>query len=248
MPMEARELLRRNRDWAERTARQAPGRFDELARGQSPPFLWIGCSDSRVPPTRIVDGRPGELFVHRNVANRVSPDDPNSLSVVQYAVEALEVPHVVVCGHYGCGGVRAALDAAAGRQATDGKADDGPAADRSPGGGADGGATTGRSSGDAPEATGGGADPLSRWIHPIVELHARHREELEALPDDGERWDRLCELNVAEQVRTVARLPVVREAWDRGRELAVHGWIYRLEDGRIRDLEVTVEGAGAQPD
>lgn len=176
---------------------QFPALFDNLAEGQSPDVLWIGCADSRVPATQIVDCNPGELFVHRNIANLVNESDHNGMSVLQYAVDSLGVSHVIVCGHYGCGGVRAALDNA-------------------------------------------GEGPLWDWLQPLRTLLNRHADELEGL-DDAARWDRGCELNVEAQVQTVARTSPVQRAWKDGEDLRIHGWIYRLENGRIRDLDVSVD-------
>lgn len=177
----------------------SPDLFEELPQGQSPDVLWIGCADSRVPPSQIVDCEPGELFVHRNVANLVHEEDPNGLSVLQYAVDELAVSHVIVCGHYRCGGVRAVLS----------------------------GATTGW---------------LDDWLQPLRTAldDTLGTNALDGL-DDQERWDRFCEANVAAQVRKLARTSIVQDAWGRGQELAIHGWIYRLDDGRIRDLEVGVD-------
>lgn len=191
-------LLDRNRAWADRVQAASPRLFDDLAEGQSPDVFWIGCADSRVPANQIVDCDPGDLFVHRNVANVVAESDLNGMSVLQYAVEALEVPHIIVCGHYGCGGVRAVLS----------------------------GETEG---------------VLGRWLQPLHALVGRHAEDLEAL-DDQVRWDRCCELNVKAQVQRIAQTPLVQRAWERGQDLSVHGWIYQLEDGRIQDLDVRVDG------
>lgn len=192
-------LLKQNRAWSEHVQAESPTLFSDLAQGQSPDVLWIGCADSRVPASQVVDCEPGDLFVHRNVANLVQESDPNGMSVLQYAVESLEVAHVIVCGHYGCGGVRATLD-------------------------------------DAAEG------PLRDWLHPLRSHLQQHAGELEGL-DASERWDRGCELNVEAQVQNVAHAAPVRRAWEEGRDLAVHGWIYRLEDGRIRDLDVSVDAA-----
>ena len=196
MPRAADELLARNRAWAEATRRADPDFFRRLANLQTPRFLWIGCSDSRVPATQITDLAPGEIFVHRNVANVVSPTDLNLLSAVQFALDVLNVDEVVVCGHYGCGGVGAVL-----RRERHGLVD--------------------------------------HWLRAIVEVRERHEEELAALPDDAARLERLCELNVAAQVDNLCRTSVVRDAWRRGRAVAVHGWIYGVADGRLRDLGVT---------
>ena len=193
-------LLDNNRAWAERVRGQDPDFFATLAEGQNPNVCWIGCADSRVPVNQIVDCAPGDLFVHRNVANLIVPTDANGLSVLQYAVDVLRVDHVVVCGHYRCGGVQAALQ------------------------------------GQAEGAIG-------EWLNPLEDLLARHADELDAIEDKTARWDRGCELNVAAQVRNVAQTATVQKAWQRGEELAIHGWIYGLEDGRIRDLGISVAAA-----
>lgn len=191
------KLLNQNRAWANRVQTQSPPLFDDLSEGQSPDVLWIGCADSRVPANQILDCEPGELFVHRNVANLIDPSDANGMSVLQYAVESLDVDHVVVGGHYGCGGVRAALDDA-------------------------------------------GKGPLRDWLQPLRDLLHRHVDELKGL-DDPARWDRGCELNVKAQVQRVARTPIVQRAWERDQELSIHGWMYQLDNGRIRDLDVSVD-------
>jgi carbonic anhydrase len=178
---------------------QEPDFFERLAAQQSPKYLWIGCSDSRVPANEIVGLRPGELFVHRNVANVVVHSDLNCLSVLQYAVDVLRVGHIIVCGHYGCGGVRAAHE----------------------------------------RASLGIVDNWLRHVQDVAEKHARW---LSALEEAERRVDRLCELNVVEQVRHVRETSIVRDAWRRGQELAVHGWIYGLRDGLLRDLECSVAG------
>jgi carbonic anhydrase len=191
-------LLARNRAWADRKTTLEPEVFERLADGQSPRFLWISCSDSRVPANDIVDCDPGNLFVHRNIANRIDHDDLNGLSVLQYAVEVLQVPHIVICGHYQCGGVKAAM-----------------------------------------EPTDHGL--LDNWLRPIKHLYHRHQEELEAIDDEKARWDRLCELNVVDQVHGVASSTVVQKAWQRGQDVAVHGWVYHLSEGLIEDLSVTID-------
>lgn len=198
---EIRQLLDNNRQWAESVQAENPDFFPQLARQQSPDYLWIGCADSRVPANQIVDLMPGELFVHRNVANLAPHNDFNYLSVLQYAVDVLEVQHVIVTGHYGCGGIRGALE-------------------------------------------GEGSGFISGWLELIRDVAAQHREELDQLPKDL-RVDRLCEINVREQVANVCRTQVVQDAWARGQALNVHGWIYSLNDGRLRDLEVSVEGPEA---
>jgi len=178
---------------------QSPALFDELSEGQSPDVLWIGCADSRVPANQIVDCEPGELFVHRNVANLIDESDTNGMSVLQYAVGSLGVDHVIVCGHYGCGGVRAALD-------------------------------------------GVGEGPLRDWLRPLRALLHQHADKLEGL-DNAARWDRGCELNVEAQVQNIAQTTPVQQAWEAGQDLTIHGWIYQLDDGRIRDLNVSVDAA-----
>jgi carbonic anhydrase len=192
-------LFEKNRRWAARTVARDPGFFETLAHQQSPKYLWIGCSDSRVPANEIVDLLPGELFVHRNVANVVVHTDLNCLSVLQYAVEVLRVEHVMVVGHYGCGGVQAAAGT--------------------------------RSFG-----------LIDNWLRHIQDVRDRHAAALAAIADETARLDRLCELNVIEQARHVGQTTVVQDAWRRGQALAVHGWIYRLQDGLLRDLGVTATG------
>ncbi|MBN1361725.1 MAG: carbonic anhydrase [Sedimentisphaerales bacterium] len=194
------DLLDNNRQWAQGVTAQDPSFFSILTQGQAPACLWIGCSDSRVPPEQIVGAGSGELFVHRNIANLVVESDLNCLSVLQYAVEHLKVAHIIVGGHYGCGGLHAALG--------------------------------GHASGSVGE-----------WLHPAQELIRKHHDQLDWLADDTQRWRRLCELNVLEQVANVSRTKVVQQAWHRGQELAVHGWIYELADGLLKDLSVSVTGA-----
>ncbi|HYR34524.1 MAG TPA: carbonate dehydratase [Burkholderiales bacterium] len=189
-------LFRNNRAWAERIRRSDPAFFEKLAHQQSPRYLWIGCSDSRVPANEIVGLLPGELFVHRNIGNVVVHTDLNCLSVLQFAVDVLQVRHVIVCGHYGCSGVRAAV-----MQERHGLADN--------------------------------------WLRHIQDVRERHLQRLESLPE-GARVDRLCELNVVEQVSNVSRTTIVEDAWARGQALSVHGLIYGVHDGLLRDLEVTV--------
>jgi len=190
-------LFDNNRRWATGMRAKDPQFFERLVRQQSPEFLWIGCSDSRVPANEIVGLLPGEMFVHRNVANVVVPTDLNCLSVLQYAVDVLGVRHVIVCGHYGCGGVRAALE----------------------------GARHGL---------------VDSWLQHVRDVQHAHAARLDALADADERHEVLCELNVATQVRNVCETTVVRDAWRRGQALAVHGWIYSLADGLLRDLGVCV--------
>ncbi len=189
------ELLDKNRAWAERTVAAEPDYFSRLSRQQSPKFLWVGCSDSRVPANQIVGLLPGEIFVHRNVANVVVHADLNCLSVLQFGIDVLKVEHVIVCGHYGCGGVNAVLR----------------------------------------DERHGLCDNWLRHVRDVLELH---RDHLHAIADPIRRFERLCELNVVEQVRNVCATTVVQDAWARGQALSVHGWIYGLRDGRLRDLGV----------
>ena len=196
------ELFERNRAWAKRISGRDPEFFPRLSRQQSPRYLWIGCSDSRVPANEIVDLAPGELFVHRNVGNVVVHTDLNCLSVMQFAVDLLGVEHIIVCGHYGCSGVATAL---ANRRI--GLADN--------------------------------------WLRHIQDVQAKHAASLAAIADGEARIDRLCELNVIEQVANVCQTTIVRDAWDRGQALAVHGWVYGLRDGLLRDLRTTVDSAAA---
>ena len=197
-----RDLLDNNRRWAERMESGAPGFFEGLSSQQAPRYLWIGCSDSRVPANEIVGLPPGELFVHRNVANIVMHNDFSCLSVLQYAVDVLGVEHIIVCGHYGCGGVQAAW------------------AERPLG-------------------------LVDNWLRPIRDLKLLYRDALSRLPDDGGRFDRLCELNVLFQALRVTRTTIVSQAWEQGRPLTVHAWVYRLSDGLLRDLGYCVSDAEA---
>jgi len=192
-------LLRNNRAWAEAQTSADPDYFRRLSQLQAPEYLWIGCSDSRVPANQITGLQPGEVFVHRNVANLVNPGDLNCLAVLQFAIDVLGVKHVIVCGHHGCGGVTAAL-------------------------------------------TGARHGLIDYWLHPLRDLAELHGENLARIHDERARVNRLCELNVAAQVRQVADTPIVRDAWSRGQSLAVHGWVYSLEDGLLRDLECTRTG------
>jgi carbonic anhydrase len=187
-------LLKNNRAWAARMNKEHPGFFKALKDQQSPEYLWIGCADSRVPANEIVGLLPGELFVHRNVANLVIPSDLNCISVIQFAIDVLRVKHVIVCGHYGCTGVRAAL-----REDEIGVADN--------------------------------------WLMHVRHTRDRHESEIEELETDEERFRRLCELNVVEQVQNVAHTTPVQHAWRNGQEVTIHGLIYGIEDGLIKDLE-----------
>ncbi len=190
-------LFEANRAWVARVTHDDPGFFDSLAHQQNPEYLWIGCSDSRVPANQITGLAPGEVFVHRNIANVVVHTDLNALSVIQFAVDHLEVKHIIVVGHYGCSGVHAALS-------------------RSKVGLAD------------------------NWLRHVQDVYDKHGTYLGALTGEARRHDALCELNVIEQVRNVCQTSTVQEAWARGQILAVHGWVYGVHDGRLRDLNVTV--------
>jgi len=196
-PLQA--LFDNNRAWSQRMRRSDPEFFARLSRQQSPRFLWIGCADSRVPANEIVGLLPGELFVHRNVANVVVPSDLNCLSVMQFAVDVLKVEHIIVCGHYGCSGVSAVLE----------------------------------------NRRVGLAD---NWLHHVGDVHHKHEARVAAVTPAARRIDRLCELNVIEQVANVCQTTIVGDAWDRGQRLSVHGWVYGLEDGLVRDLLTTVTG------
>lgn len=189
-------LFDNNRRWAERIHQEHPEFFEQLAKQQNPEYLWIGCSDSRVPSNQIIDLMPGEVFVHRNIANMVIHTDLNCLSVLQYAIDVLKVKHVMVVGHYGCGGVRAAM----GQQRL---------------------------------------GLIDNWLGHLRDIHRLYHNELQAL-DESKRFDRLCELNVIEQVANVVNSTIVQEAWDRGQDVAIHGWIYGIENGLLTDLDVTV--------
>jgi carbonic anhydrase len=192
-----RDLLEANVRWSQERTAADPDYFRRLSSLQAPEFLWIGCSDSRVPANVITGLEPGEVFVHRNVANLVYPADLNCMSVLQFAVETLKVAHIIVCGHYGCGGVRAVF-----------------------------------------EASGRGL--VEHWLAPIGDLCRRHKDELASLPSDEARIDRVCELNVRAQVQSLCHSPIVRSARERHQSLTIHGWIYHLGDGRLRDLECGV--------
>ncbi|MDI7775931.1 carbonic anhydrase [Asticcacaulis sp. EMRT-3] len=190
-------LIDNNRHWARTKTEVDPDFFRRLVAQQSPEYLWIGCSDSRVPATEIVDLDPGEMFVHRNIANMAPSQDANYLSVLQFAVQVLKVKHILVVGHYGCGGVRAAIE----------------------------------SKGDS---------LIDHWLAPIREVAHNHADELAHLHEDKAKFDRLCELNVIQQVRNVSVNPIVQRAWSEGQSLAIHGWVYALSDGLVTDQGVTV--------
>jgi carbonic anhydrase len=192
------ELFANNRRWAAEVVARDPDFFAQLTAQQAPAYLWIGCSDSRVPANQIVGLPPGQMFVHRNVANVVIPTDLNCLSVLQYAVDVLRVRHLIVCGHYGCGGVQAAL-------------------------------------------AGTRLGLIDNWLHHVQEIRRKYARDLAALQDTA-RADRLCELNVLEQAVHVSETTIVQDAWTRGQDLTIHGWIYRLDDGLLRDLGFCVTG------
>jgi len=193
------QLLENNRAWAVEMTRQDPDFFKRLSEQQTPRYLWIGCADSRVPANQIVNLLPGDMFVHRNVANVVVHTDLNCLSAIQFAVEVLHVQDIIVCGHYGCGGVLAALQN---------------------------------------QKLG----LIDNWLRHGQDVLAKHRAQIDALPSEQEQHDRLCELNVIEQVNNVSQTTVVRDAFSRNQSLSVHGWIYGLTDGLLRDLGVTTSG------
>ena len=189
------KILERNKKWVEETLALDPNYFKDLAKGQSPPLLWIGCSDSRVPANEIIGAKPGETFVHRNIANMVIHSDMNMLSVLDYAVNVLKVKHVLVCGHYGCGGIKAAM----------------------------------------------GNDSvgiIDNWIRHIKDVYRLHKDELDAIEDETERFNRFVELNVIEQVFDLAKTSIVQSAWKNGQELSLHGWVYGLNSGFVTDLNV----------
>jgi carbonic anhydrase len=192
-------LFANNRKWAERMRNTDPDFFRKLSRQQAPEYLWVGCSDSRVPANEIIGKLPGEVFVHRNIANLVIHTDLNCLSVIQYAVEVLKVKHIIVCGHYGCGGVQAALENKA-------------------------------------------YGLIDNWIRNIKDLYRYHQADIDALPTEKERVNALCELNVVEQVANISHTAIVQNAWSAGQKLSVHGWIYSIEDGILKDLNVCITG------
>jgi carbonic anhydrase len=192
------KLIANNRAWAEGVRQRDPGFFEKLKHQQAPEFLWIGCSDSRVPANQITNLAPGEVFVHRNVANVVVHADLNCLSVLQYAVEVLKVKHVIVCGHYGCGGVMAAMDNLK-------------------------------------------LGLIDNWLRHVQDVAQKHRDFLSDVAERPERLNRLCELNVIEQVVNVAQTTVVQDAWARGQDLTVHGWVYGVHDGLVRDLAMSMQ-------
>lgn len=190
-------LFESNRQWAKDIRKTDPTFFEKLSKQQSPKYLWIGCSDSRVPANEIVGLLPGELFVHRNVSNLVVHTDMNCLSVMQYAIAILKIKHIIVCGHYGCGGIAAAIE-------------------------------------ERPHGL------IDNWLRNVRDIYYLYEKEMLAIKDDTERINRLCEINVASQVFNVCNTTIVQEAWAQGQEITVHGWIYGINDGLLRDLNVSV--------
>lgn len=195
-----KQLFDKNAEWASSMVEEDPKFFENLSKQQKPEILWIGCADSRVPANQVIGMQPGSVFVHRNVANVVPHTDLNVLSVMQYAVEVLQVKHVIVCGHYGCGGVQAAM---AGRQ----------------------------------------HGLIDNWLRHIKDVYYWNREEIDGIQDDAARIDRMCELNVKAQVANVVSTTIVQNAWKRGQSLDVHGWIYGLHDGRLKDLGLCISNS-----
>lgn len=192
-----KKLLDNNKEWVKSKLNQDPDFFNNLATGQKPPVLWIGCADSRVPANEIIGAGPGEVFVHRNIANLVVHSDMNMLSVLDYAVNVLEVKHVIVCGHYGCGGVQTAM-------------------------------------------TNKHVGLIDNWIRHIKDVYRFHQDELNAIEDEKKRFDSFVDFNVVEQVLNLAKTSIVQSAWERGQNLHVHGWVYDIKDGLIKDLDITL--------
>lgn len=197
MPNSLNHLFQKNREWAEKVNNEDPNFFETLSKQQKPEYLWIGCADSRVPANQIVDLLPGEVFVHRNIANVVVHTDLNCLSVIQFAVDVLKVKHIMVVGHYGCGGIKAAMDA---------------------------------------DEHG----LIDNWLRHIKDVYRLHKKEVDGIEDEHQRFDRMCELNVMEQVSHVSQSSIVQNAWKNGQELHVHGWCYSINNGHITDLDATV--------
>ncbi|REL30132.1 carbonate dehydratase [Thalassotalea euphylliae] len=192
-------LFSKNQQWADKIREQDPDFFEQLSKQQSPEYLWIGCSDSRVPANQLLGLAPGEVFVHRNIANQVVHTDLNCLSVMQYAIEVLKVKHVIVCGHYGCGGVIASMD-------------------------------------DEPRGL------IDNWLRHLKDVYRFHKDKVDAVTDQNKKFNLMCELNVIEQVANVANSSIVKKAWSNGQELTVHGFVYNLKDGILKDMEVSVDG------
>ncbi len=191
------QLIENNKGWVESKLAIDPEYFKKLEKGQQPPLLWIGCADSRVPANEIIGAQPGEVFVHRNIANMVVHSDMNMLSVLDFAVNVLKVKHVIVCGHYGCGGIKAAMNN---------------------------------------QSIG----IIDNWIRHIKDIYRLNKQELDAVEDEQERWDRFVEVNVKEQVFDLAKTSIVQNAWNNGQELHLHGWAYGVGSGIVKDLEVNV--------
>lgn len=194
-----KNLFDRNKAWAEELKAEDPEFFSKLSKQQAPEYLWIGCSDSRVPANQIVNLLPGDIFVHRNIANLVTQTDLNCLSVIQYAVEVLKVKHIIICGHYDCGGVKAAM-----------------------------------------ESHDHGL--IDNWLSHIRDTHRMYKNEINTLETEKEQIDRMCELNVVEQVNNICQTSLIQKAWESNQELTIHGWIYNLEDGLLHDLNVCITG------
>jgi carbonic anhydrase len=192
-----KKILDNNKIWSETKLKDDPEYFEKLSKGQSPPLLWIGCSDSRVPANEVIGAQPGEVFVHRNIANMVVHSDMNMLSVVDYAVNVLKVKHIIVCGHYGCGGVKAAM----GNQSI---------------------------------------GIIDNWIRHIKDVYRHHHELLDSIQDEHERFNAFVEINVKEQVSDLAKTSIVQNAWKNGQDLCLHGWVYGLNSGIVKDLNVTI--------
>jgi len=193
-----KSLLDNNKAWVAATLEKDPEYFETLAKGQQPPILWIGCADSRVPANQIIGAQPGEVFVHRNIANMVIHSDINMLSVLDYAVNVLKVKHVIVCGHYGCGGVQTAM-------------------------------------------TNKQVGIIDNWIRHIKDVYRFHKKELDAISDEKERFDRFVELNVFEQVQDLAKTSIIQNAWERKQDIHLHGWVYGINSGIIKDLDITLK-------
>lgn len=189
------QLIENNKEWVASKLEMDPQYFEKLAKGQQPPLLWIGCADSRVPANEIIGAQPGEVFVHRNIANMVVHSDMNMLSVLDYAVNVLKVRHIIVCGHYGCGGVQAAM-------------------------------------------TNQHIGLIDNWIRHIKDVYRHNKNELDSIGDQQERFDRFVELNVVEQVYDLTKTSIVQAAWDKGQNLTIHGWVYGIDSGLIKDLDV----------
>jgi carbonic anhydrase len=199
------KLLENNRKWSESVQRRNPEFFEKLAALQAPKYIWIGCSDSRITPAASIGLLPGELFVHRNIANLVIHTDMNCLSVIQFAVEVLKVEHIIVCGHYGCGGVQAAIQNVK-------------------------------------------LGLIDNWLRHIQDVMRDYRNDLDKHEDFEEKTDRLCEINVIEQVINAGQTTVIQDAWEKGQNVSIHGWIYRLNDGIHQDLQVTIDSLEALND